>query len=367
MMYTLKSLETRWANAENPRGEKSRGGLAGNGRKGAPCVQDFKPHTTLTLLDQQGPGMIRHIWMTFPPDMLALPRALILRIYWDGSAHPGVEVPVGDFFGIAHARKRPMVSELFSFQGGRGLNCWAPMPFAGRARVTLENRGEETVPMLFYQIDYTLGDEITPDTGYFHAQFRRQNPCPIHEDYVILDGVKGRGVFLGAVIGVRSLYRNSWWGEGEVKCFLDGEDQPTLCGTGTEDYIGFAWGLGALCTPEQGCALSDEELGLYSIYRLHTRDPIYFQDSIKVTIQQIGYGGTRQAQAFFGDEFRSYPAAGVKDGKSCYFDRSDDFCSVAYWYQALPAAPFAPLPSHEEMMADLNLEHEAGKTRRGDQ
>lgn len=367
MFYHLKNLETRWANAENPRGEKSRGGLAGNGRKGAPCVQNFAPHTTLTLLDTQGPGMIRHIWMTFPPDHLELPRALILRIYWDDSEFPGVEAPVGDFFGIAHARKRPMASELFSFQSGRGLNCWAPMPFAGRARITLENRGDEAVSMLFYQIDYTLGDEITPDTGYFHAQFRRQNPCPLHQDYVILDGVQGRGAYLGATIGVRTCFEHGWWGEGEVKCFLDGESQPTLCGTGTEDYMGSAWGLEPVCTPQQGCALADGELGLYSIYRLHTRDPIYFQKSIKITLQQIGYGETQIAKEYFGDEFRSYPAAGISGAKTCYFDRSDDFCSVAYWVQTLPAAPFPPLPSHQQLLADLDLDREAGKNRRGDQ
>lgn len=365
-MYRLKGLQSRAASAENPTGGRSCGGLAGGGHKGAPCLKNVQPGETVTLMEADGPGMIRHIWCTFPMDELLLPRALVLRIYWDGQPWPSVEAPVGDFFGIAHARKRDLVSELFSYQNARGLNCWAQMPFRRHARVTIENQGDVNVIMLFYQIDYTLGDALDDDTGYFHARFRRDDPCPIHQDYEILDGVRGRGVYLGTVLGVRSLYTGSWWGEGEVKFYIDGESTPTICGTGTEDYIGFAWGLGELCTPLQGCPLCDDAHGYYSIYRLHTRDPIYFEDSLRVTIQQMGFGDREQARAFYGSDFSEYPAAGVRNDVMCYYDRSDDICSVAYWYQTLPSVPFPELMSVAARCADLELDVERGRVRRAD-
>src|SRR4051794_33701818 len=162
----------------------------------------------------------------------------------DEQAHPSVEVPLGDFFGIAHGRQRPMQAELVTMQVGKGFNCWIPMPFRSRARITIENDASSDVDMFFYQVDFTLDDPVDADTGIFHAQFRRANPCPMGEDFTILDGVEGRGIYLGTVLGVRSLYEDAWWGEGEVKFYIDGDrDLPTICGTGTEDYMGSAWGL----------------------------------------------------------------------------------------------------------------------------
>ncbi len=303
MLYQLKHLQSRAANAENPSGEKSAGGLVGNGRKGSPCIERFKPGQTIELLDTDGPGVIRHIWCTFPPSDLLFPRNLILRMYWDGQSIPSVEAPIGDFFGQPHARRRNLNSDTLSVQNGKGMNCWIAMPFRGHARITIENDGETEVPMFFYQIDFTLGDSLDQDTAYFHAQFRRENPCPIHQDYTILDGVSGQGIYLGTVLGVRSLYKDSWWGEGEVKFYLDGESWPTICGTGTEDYIGFAWGLETGSYPHHGCILCDHDLGLYSLYRFHTCDPIYFEQSLRVTCQQIGYGKTPSASGHFGKDF----------------------------------------------------------------
>lgn len=365
MLYRLPRLQSRAANAENPLGIQSGGGLAGGGRKGAPCIQNFKAGATHTLLDAKGPGVVRHIWLTFPPSLPHMLRALVLRMYWDACDQPSVEVPIGDFFGIAHARFRPMVSELFSFQNARGLNCWIPMPFQKHARITVENDSEADLPMLFYQIDYTLGDAMDGEDGYFHAQFRRVNCQPIHTDYCILDGLRGRGRYLGTVLGVRAACPvPGWWGEGEVKFYFDGETQPTICGTGAEDYVGFAWGLAEGCTPQQGCALADGALGLYSIYRWHTLDPICFESSLRVTIQQIGFGSEQAARPVLGKDFVRYPAAGLApDGDMCYYDRSDDFCSVAYWYQQPLAAPFPPLPDRDARLADLSLDKEARKER----
>ena len=228
------------------------------------------------------------------------------------------------------------------------------MPFRKSARITLENDSEIAIPTLFYQVDFTLKDQHPEELGYFHAQFRRQNCNPIHTDYVILDGVKGRGRYLGTVLGVRNVcVPEHWWGEGEVKMYFDGEQDPTICGTGAEDYAGCAWGLQECFTPRQGCSVCDSENKLYSFYRWHTADPVCFSESIKVSIMQMGFGDTALAKERLGEEFVSYRAAGLTDDTFCYYDRSDDYCSVAYWYQTLPTMPFPPLPSREERTRDI--------------
>jgi hypothetical protein len=282
-------------------------------------------------------------------------RNMIIRIYWDGQDHPSVEVPLGDFFGIAHGRQRNMNTEFVGMQSGKGFNCWIPMPFKTRAIITVENDSETNVPMFFYQVDFTLGDQLDEDTGYFHAQFRRSNPCPIHEDYILLDGVRGRGAYVGAVLGVRSLYEEAWWGEGEFKFFIDGDtDFPTICGTGAEDYMGSAWGLDEIVTPYQGAPLVDQKSGLYSIYRFHVKDPIYFQEQLKITVQQIGFGSAEKAKRYFGNDFVRYQAAGTKkDGDYCYFDLSNDYSSTVYWYQSLPTLPFPKLPDRSQRSSNL--------------
>ncbi len=367
MLYQLKSLKSRSASAENPRAKAGGGGIANGGRKGSPCIWPFKTGETHVLLDTPGPGIIRHIWCTIPPGNVLHMRNIILRMYWDDQKHPSVEVPLGDFFGVSHGRQRNLITEFVAMQDAKGFNCWIPMPFKKRALITVENDSGSDVSMFFYQIDFTLGDHIDEDTGYFHAQFRRSNPCPMHTDYTILDGVSGRGVYLGTVIGVRSLFRDAWWGEGEVKFFIDDDDAyPTICGTGTEDYMGSAWGLGEIITPYQGCPLAVDESGLYSIYRFHAKDPIYFQKRLKVTVQQIGFGEEKLARDFYKDDFVRYPAAGAKpDATTCYFDRSDDYSSVAYWYQTLPTVPFPKLPDREARSANL-LDHKESGPKRAD-
>jgi hypothetical protein len=358
--YQLKNFQSRAACAENLLGQRGAGGTAGNGRKGAPCVWPFPAGTTHTLLDTDGPGRVRHIWITVPPGNPLYMRNLILRMYWDHSPHPSVEAPLGDFFGIAHGRQREFVTDYVYMQSGKGLNCWIPMPFAKHARITLENDTGGDVPMLFYQVDYTLGDEVGADAGYFHAQFRRLNPCPLGEDFELLS-TRGRGVWLGAVIGVRTLFRDAWWGEGEVKFYMDGDTRlPTICGTGTEDYMGSAWGLDAVATPHQGAPLVDNENGLYSLYRFHGRDPVYFQSDLRVTIQQIGYGNREKARVFYGEKFSEWRAAGSEENSpSCYFERHDDWCSVAYWYQLPQAQQFPVLPDRAARSADLQPDAKA--------
>ena len=362
MLYELKNLQSRAASAENPQALPGAGGTARNGRKGAPCIEGFKASTTVTLLDTEGPGILRHIWCTVPPGNPLHLRNLIFRIYWDGQETPSVEAPLGDFFGLPHGAQPPLHSELLAAQAGKGFNCWIPMPFRQRARVTVENDADSDVSLFFYQIDFTRGDVLDENTAYLHAQFRRMNPCPIHEDFELLH-TAGRGVYLGTVLGVRSLHKDSWWGEGEVKFFFDGEAQPTICGTGAEDYIGCAWGLSDVSTPLQGCHYINNEQGFYSIYRFHTRDPIYFNAELRVTIQQIGYGSGRLAAAHFGQDYTPYRAAGAApEDDFCFFDRQDDYCCVAYWYQTLPTAPFPALPGRQARSADLPTDKAAART-----
>lgn len=355
MLYRLRNIKSRAACAENPYAQVGKGGQANNGRKGSPCIWPFKKGQTKVLLHQRGNGVIRHIWCTIPPGNAMHMRNIILRMYWDGQQTPSVEVPLGDFFGIPFGIQRPMVSEYISAQAGKGFNCWIPMPFKSEALITVENDSDSDVAMFFYQIDFTIGDELDEDTGYFHAQFRRSNPCPMYEDYTILDGINGRGIYLGTVLGIRDLYPEAWWGEGEVKFYIDGDkDYPTICGTGTEDYMGSAWGLDEVITPFQGAPLVDREKGVYSIYRFHVRDPIYFQRDLRVTVQQIGCGSEAKVREHFGDNTSYYKAAGAPgDSDVCYFERSDDYCSVAYWYQTLPTVPFPVLPNREERSKDL--------------
>ncbi|SFT16145.1 glycoside hydrolase family 172 protein [Paenibacillus sp. BC26] len=367
MLYELKNIESRAFTSENKTGAIGAGGQAQNGRKGSPCIEGFRKGQTIELVNCDGPGMIRHIWITLPPGNIDHMRNVIIRMYWDDQTHPSVEAPIGDFFGVAHGRQKVMLSDCVTMQSGKGLNCWIPMPFKEKAIVTIENDSGSDVSHLFYQFDVTRGDELDESTGYFHAQFRRSNPCPMHEDFVIADNIKGRGVYLGTTLGVRSIYRDCWWGEGEVKFYIDGDsDYPTICGTGAEDYMGSAWGLDEVLTPYQGAPLVDHDNGLYSIYRFHVRDPIYFQDSLKVTVQQIGYGSGAKAQAYWGDDFTRYRAAGNgPDADDCYFELSDDYCAVAYWYQSLPSQPFAGFPVREDRIKDL-LSGETDGPKRSD-
>jgi hypothetical protein len=326
--------ESRAITWENRTGEKGAGGKEREGRKGSPAIPKIKNGETVTLMDVAGPGIIRHIWITIPDRSPQALRNMILRMYWDENEIPSVEVPLGEFFGSAHGRAVPLVSAYTTMTLGRGFNCYYPMPFAKHAKVTVTNDMPDNKDMgsFFFQIDYELRDELPDKTGYFHVRFSRQNPTIEKQDYVILDHVQGPGFFLGCVIGVRSLGPH-WWGEGEMKFYMDGDtDYPTICGTGTEDYFCAAWGMDLYQTPYHGCTLNltNEHFKhpLVSMYRWHDKDPVYFRKEFKATMQQIGY-------------------------HQGLFERSDDWSSAAFWYQAKPTTHRAPFPDRAARTADI--------------
>ena len=285
--------------------------------------------------------------MTFrriPPEAM---RGIWMEMFYDDADEPSVSVPCLDFFGIPHGRPVPYASAVMTMQEGKGFNSYLPMPFQKRIRIELTNSSPKSIP-LYYQVDYTLEDSPAVDVGYLHVTWRRQNPTVQKVDFVILDGLKGPGRFAGCNVGIRILDDAAWYGEGEVKIYRDGDDAlPPYCGTGLEDYVGTAWGMGRHVAPYAGVPLLVQEEGkgampdLVSFYRWHIPDPIVFSEEILVTIQQIGV-------VFFdeGDEeaFKAYEKTNPAAGEGWRFDlrpgqhvqglaeRVDDYCATAYVY-----------------------------------
>ncbi len=342
----------RWASFENPTGDPGEGGLSNNGAKGSPS-RYVESGEEVTLLDAHGGGVVRKIWMALDryTEREAM-RSLSVRMYWDGAKEPAVDCPIGEFFGHGTGRVAAFDSALASSPEGRSLNCFIPMPFYKSAKITFYNPTCRRV-LLFYDVEYTL-EELRPGALYFHAERRRESPVALGEPYTVLSRTRGRGRYLGTSFGVitdRESYGDTWFGEGEIKFYLDGNfDTPTLVGTGTEDYIGDGWGQGTFCNATQGCTVASD--GEYAFYRWHTVDPICFHDGIKVTLQAMGNGTRREVRDM---QKRGVPltvtsVAGVgvyKPGErvavgdgdpddSVLFFRCDDYSSVAYFYYEKP-------------------------------
>jgi len=337
-------IESRAISFENPSGGRGQGGTAasglGVGRKGDPA-REVAPGATIDLADIVGSGVIRHIWAT----TIARPKVLrgvVVRAYWDDQAHPSIEAPLGDFFGFAHGVTPPFETEVHSVGERYGMNLWLPMPFRRRARLTLTN--ELSTPVtLFYQVDYTLGDDVAEDVGRLHVLFRRGNPTVLGEDFELLPKRQGRGRYLGAVIGVRPL-QDGWWGEGEAKIYLDGDSEfATIVGTGAEDYVGLSFGIQQTPFRLHGASWreSDDRLctGRVSMYRWHIPDPIVWKTDIRVTIQQIGLGGGTPTT--------------IEDYKMQLVERQDDWSAASFWYEPTPSAPLPAMPDLAARIADL--------------
>ena len=312
------------------------------------------PGQTATLAEIAGAGCVRHIWVTIADDEPDYLRRIVLRAWWDGEREPSIECPVGDFFGVGHARSAHywslplnMVSGGDALQNNRAaMNCFFPMPFAKGARFTVENQGERQVGAFYYYIDYEQYDQPAPGALPFHAQWRRENPTRARVDlaqpgmgfkqtndlpnpdgkgnYVLLEA-EGRGHYVGCNISVdhiNPIKGVGWFGEGDDMIYIDGEAAPSLIGTGTEDYFCAAWGYpsGAYAMPYHGISLAgptegpESYSGKWTMYRYHIEDPVMFAKSIKVTIE-AGHANVH----------------------------ANDYSSVAYWYQTEPHRKFPAL------------------------
>lgn len=340
----LIDAQSRSISAENPDGNKGAGGMAteglgaqaardlGRGWKVSPAVE-IQPTSVYTLAAIEGPGVIQHLWFTTPPGAW---RELILRIYWDDESTPSVECPLGDFFCSGWNERCHVNSLPVAVNPAGGFNAYWAMPFRSRARITVENLGDEAT-VLFYQVDYSL-TTVDPACAYFHAQWRRSNPVSYGDVHTLVDGVTGRGHYVGTYLAWGT-HNGGWWGEGEVKFYLDGDGEyPTICGTGTEDYFGGAWGFvddpargyETFSTPflgfpqvirPDGIFKSQQRFGLY---RWHIPDPVRFHSGLRVTVQALGWR---------------------RGGR--YLPLQDDVASVAFWYQTEPHAPFPALPGRD--------------------
>lgn len=349
----LSDAKTRSISAENITGEKGKGGMAdpvkdkgkknaansaaqaadlGIGWKVNPYIR-IDPKDTFTLANIEGPGAIQHIWMTPGGNW----RFATLRFYWDDETTPSVEVPVGDFFGMGFNTYAPLNSLPVIVNPGSSFNCYWKMPFRKKCRITLENRNHEPLTV-FYQITYTLTD-IGDDEAYFHAQFRRSSPTK-NSLHTILDGVTGKGQYVGTYMAF-SPRNNGWWGEGEVKFFMDGDTQfPTINTTGTEDYFLGSYnfenktdkayevfstayvGLHQVIKPD-GLYKTQQAFGMY---RWHIMDPIRFDKDLKITIQDLGWRS----------DWR-------------YFPQQSEISTVAFWYQREPHGHFPKFPTRDEL------------------
>lgn len=336
-------VETRWASPKNPSGERGKGGAENAGRKGS-AFFPMKAGEQRVLAQVSGrSGVVRRIWMTLNDRSPKMLRGMRIDMYWDGASKPGVSAPVGDFFGVGLGRVVPFQSAYFSSPEGRSFNAAIPMPFRQGMRIVLTNESGQDQPQVFYDVDYTLGDKLPADALYFHAVFRRENPTKLQRDYEILPRLSGKGRYLGTNVGVIAdgqRYGASWWGEGEVKIFLDGDGAlATLVGTGTEDYIGTGYGLGAYSHQFQGAPIADAEHQRYAFYRYHGPDPVYFRKDIRVTLQQIGFIWSNDGKPEKPLMPPIYKAGeGLKPldlerlPQVNLYERADDYSSCVYFY-----------------------------------
>jgi hypothetical protein len=279
------------------------------------------------LLDEQGPGIVTHIWITFlgpePQDWAkngsANHQEMLLRMFWDGNTRPDVEAPVGDFFVNCFGQRREVISLPVIVEDADSYNCFWQMPFRKSARIEIVNQSEKPISLLYYNIDWIKKKSIPEDTPYFYAQYRQEYPVEHGKDYVVLD-TQGKGHYVGTVLAVRTR-SPAWFGEGDEKIYLDGESKPSIWGTGTEDYFLSAWGLKTTSTPYFGVPFFDQwgiVGGHTSAYRWHINDPIVFNSGIKVTFEHFGWISPDE-----NPEYRS----------TSWNEREDDYASVAFWYQ----------------------------------
>jgi hypothetical protein len=365
-LYQLsEDSKPRIISFENSTGAPGNGGKTNLGAKGSPN-RLIDAGASVTLMDYSGVGIIQHIWLTVDHREPEVLRAMRIEMFWDGSDKPAVSAPVGDFFGTALSQRLPFECALFSDPEGRSCNCSIPMPFRKHARVVLTN-GSKVRLNLYYAISFSAEKSLPKDAAYFHAFWHRSRTNPLGQDYEILPHVAGNGRFLGCNIGIITdpVYKDSWFGEGEVKMYLDGDSRfPTWNGTGTEDYIRSAWGQGVFLHSDSGCTLADDEHGRWAMYRFHLDDPIFFTKECRVTIQEMGSASTEDVRGMIAKHGAVIPVT-VNTSKGLIpllsgqnppklndplfpdgdvnFYRSDDYCSTAYFYLDQPSSGLAAM------------------------
>lgn len=355
------TLSPRWACFENPTAAKGKAAMENNGAKGHPS-DEIKAGETKVLMHAKGAGIITRIWITIDdrsPEML---RSLKLEMFWNDATEPAVSVPFGDFFGMGLGKTATFHNALFANPEGRSFICYIPMPFKTAARIQVTNESNKRLPHIFYDVDFQETSKWDNSNLYFHTYWHRDTATKLAKDFELLPQVKGKGRFLGVNIGViaDSNYENHWWGEGEVKMYLDGDKEfPTLAGTGTEDYIGTGWGQGEFFNDYAGCLYSNKngDNG-WAFYRYHIPDPIFFKKDCKVTLPEMGSNKKELVAELQAkgvplipvtiDDQHGYPKplytkdkiSNLKDTTLpegyVMFYRSDDVSSTAYFYLDKP-------------------------------
>ena len=293
---------------------------------------DFAKGETKTIALLEGPGKITHFWLVPSSQDIRYPRALVLRIYWDGAAAPSVEVPLGDFFAAGNGMRAEVNSlpvKVSSF--GRGYNCYWEMPFKKQAKITVSNESDKAEAGLYYQIDWVRYDQPPPAVMYFHARYHQEYPAEMGKPYTVFIG-KGRGHYVGTVLSSHNGIGH-WFGEGDDYFYIDGETTPSVLGTGTEDYINEAWNMRVHSGLYTGCTIFEPRAtdARVTAYRWHIQDPVLFRTSLKFTIERRGYVMNSKGEVVAGSG-----------------SRPDNWSSVAYWYQDTVAEPWCPFPAYKD-------------------
>ena len=381
-LYELPTTkkQTRWVSFENKTGEKGQGGIENKGAKGH-AFDLIAAGETMTILDYEGSGSIRRMWFTFSdrrPEML---RSLVINMYWEGTEKPAVSAPIGDFFGVGLGKRHPFESALFSDPEGRSFNCFIPMPFQQHAKITIVNESENDLIQFFYDIDL-LEEQHDDQMLYFHTYWSRELETELANDFTILPAINGKGKFLGINVGVfgNPDYEDLWFGEGEIKMYVDGDNEyPTIVGTGTEDYVGTAYGQGTFDHQFQGSLIADPKKGHYAFYRYHIPDPVYFYEGIQVDLQQMGGGPQERVRELVRNGAKLIPVT-VHNGENFYnlleqqepldlfdenlpkgwtnFYRSDDVSATAYFYLNKPVSSLPKLANKQVRITNLDHDNE---------
>jgi hypothetical protein len=368
-LYEFDNNSTpRWSSFENIKAEKGKGGMENNGAKGHPS-DALVPGETKVLLDVNGTGIINRIWVTINDRSPQMLRSLKLEMFWDGAATPAVSVPFGDFFGMGLGKTAVYHNGFFANPEGKSFQCFIPMPFKKGAKVQITNESGKRLSHIFFDINFESITAWNNNYLYFHSYWNRDTATTLAKDFELLPAVKGKGRFLGVNIGINSnpVYKDYWWGEGEVKMFLDGDKTfPSLVGTGSEDYIGTGWGQGLFYNDYAGCLLANKDTSGWAFYRYHIPDPVYFKTDCRVTMQQMGGNSkdkvielqkqgvpmipvaiddlTKVNPIYKKDSLVQLDTPGLPGGFANFY-RSDDVSATAYFYLDKPGGSLPPLQS----------------------